>query len=141
MPEVFEKLGIRFQYPENWALDERDALEGENSVAVYSPGGSFWSIVVYESELPPTDLVEAALTAMKEEYDELDAEEVRETVAGQKLVGYDLNFYCLDLTNTALIRGIRRDGATYLIYCQADDREFADLEPVFRAITTSLLRE
>lgn len=141
MPGVFDKLGIRFQYPENWALDERDALEGENSVAVYSPGGSFWSIVVYDADLPLSDLVEAALTAMREEYDELDIEAVRETVAGQKLIGYDLNFYCLDLTNTALIRGVRGEGATYLIYCQADDREFADLEPVFRAITTSLLRD
>lgn len=141
MPAVYEKLGIRFQYPENWSLDEKDALEGENSVAVYSPGGSFWSIVIYDASLPPSELVDAALTAMKQEYDQLDAEPVRETLAEQKLVGYDLNFYCLDLTNTALIRGIRRGDATYLIYSQADDREFADLEQVFRAITASLLQD
>lgn len=141
MPAVYEKLGIRFQYPENWSLDEKDALDGENAVAVYSPGGSFWSVVIYDASLPPEELVEAALTAMRQEYDNLDAEQVREAVAGQKLVGYDLNFYCLDLTNTALIRGIRRGDATYLIYSQADDREFADLEQVFRAITASLLKD
>jgi hypothetical protein len=140
MPAVFDKLGIRFQYPDNWQLDEKDALAGESSVTVYSPGGAFWSINVHAREVAPKDLVEAALKAMRQEYDELDAERVRERAAGQDLVGYDLNFYCLDLTNTALVRAVRTADATFLILCQAEDREFAEVGPVFRAITASLLR-
>ena len=27
MPAVFDKLGIRFLYPENWTLDEQEAFE------------------------------------------------------------------------------------------------------------------
>ncbi len=77
---------------------------------------------------------------MRQQYDELDAVEIHETVAGQDLVGYDMNFYCLDLTNTAQVRGYRNTDAAYVIFCQADDREFAEVEEVFRAITISLLR-
>ena len=76
---------------------------------------------------------------MRGEYDELDAEVVRESVGGQDLIGYDINFYCLDLTNTALVRSFRAGERTCMILCQADDREFAEIEPVFRAITMSLL--
>src|SRR5262245_3524767 len=98
MPAVYEKLGIRFQYPENWTLDEVEALEGNNSVAVYSPGGGFWSIMIHPPEASPEDLVEAALNVMRQQYDELDAESVAETLAGRRLVGYDMNFFYLDLT-------------------------------------------
>ena len=139
MPRVYEKLGMRFQYPDNWTLDESEALEGGNSVAVYSPGGAFWSIVVHPITSNPSDLAKAALKVMKAEYEQLDTEAVSEEVGDVELRGYDLNFYCLDLTNTALVRALRHGENTYLILCQADDREFAEVEPVFRAITASLV--
>jgi hypothetical protein len=139
MPAIFDKLGIRFQYPENWTIDEKEALEGNNSVTVYSPGGAFWSIVFHGGGVGPKELAAQALKVMKKEYEQLDAESVQETVAGHKLTGYDLNFYCLDLTNTALIRAFRTASAAYLILCQADDREFDEVEGVFRAITASCL--
>jgi hypothetical protein len=50
-----------------------------------------------------------------------------------------MNFYCLNLTNTALVRGWRLSGAARVILHQAEDRDFATIEPVFRAITISLL--
>ena len=77
----------------------------------------------------------------------IDSEAVQETVGSVDLVGFDVNFYCLDLTNTALIRagvlpgGGRSKPATYLIVCQAEDREFDQVSPVFRAMTFSLLTE
>lgn len=140
MPAVYEKLGIHFQYPENWTLDESEALEGEKSVSVYSPGGAFWSVIIHPPTLDPRALAEAALDTMRQVYDELDAEPIEETIAGRELVGCDMNFYCLDLTNTAQVRSFRRPEGTYLVMCQADDREFAEVEPVFRAITLSLAR-
>ena len=62
MPAVYEKLGIRFLYPENWTLDEQEALEGETTVALYSPSGGFWSIMLYEKTVDPAEL---ALTALR----------------------------------------------------------------------------
>lgn len=139
MPSVYEKLGIRFQFPDNWTLDEKDALQGDNSVTVYSPGGAFWSVAIHSSAVRPKEMCAAALKAMRETYEQLDAEQVEETVGGRDLFGYDLNFFCLDLTNSALIRAVTTERGNLLILCQADDREFAEVEPVFRAMMHSLL--
>jgi hypothetical protein len=138
MPARYAKLGIQFQYPENWTLDESDAIQGDYSVSVFSPGGAFWSIIKHPRSTSPRQLVEAALQAMRQEYDELDADPVDETCGTQTLVGCDINFYCLDLTNTAMLRAFRTTQASYLILCQADDCEFQEVEAVFRAITRSL---
>ena len=140
MPAAYEKLGIRFQYPENWTLDEIEALEGNNSVTVYTPNGGFWSIMIHPPGTSPAELADAALEAMREQYDDLDVESAAETVAGREFVGYDLNFFYLDLTNTAMLRCFATERATYVVFYQADDREFADVGLVFRAITLSLLK-
>jgi hypothetical protein len=139
MPAEFNKLGISFQYPENWTLDEDDALAGGQSVTVYSPGGAFWTISVHPRAADPVELAEAAVNAMKEEYEELEVEQTRETIAGREMVGYDLSFYYLDLTNTARVRCLRTDQATYTLFCQAEDREFDRVHKVFLAMTTSFL--
>ena len=139
MPGSFNKLGISFQYPESWTLDEEDALAGRKSVTVYSPGGAFWSVSVHPCSADPAELAKAAVDAMKQEYQELDAEEAREVLAGRDLIGYDMNFYYLDLTNTAQIRCLRTDRTTFSIFCQAEDREFERVRAVFQAMATSLL--
>jgi hypothetical protein len=140
MPQKFEKLGISFQYPDNWTLDEEDAPAGRKSVTVYSPGGAFWSVAVHPRSADPAQLAEAAVGAMKQEYEKLEVEKARETTAGLEMIGYDLSFYYLDLTNTARIRCLRIQQAIYSIFCQAEDREFDQIQMVFQAMTTSLLR-
>ena len=140
MPAVYDKMGISFQYPENWDLDERDAVEGDHGVTVYSPGGAFWSVVVQSAAVDPQVTADAALAALKKEYQELDIEPIQDQVGGRDLLGYDLNFYYLDLTNTAYIRSFRTQLASYLILCQSEDRELEDVEAVLRAMTLSLIR-
>jgi hypothetical protein len=139
MPARFDKLGISFQYPENWTLDDSDALLGRKSVTVYSPGGAFWSVAIHSCSADPATLAAVVVETMKKEYPGLEIDEAEETVAGCDLVGYDLAFYYLDLINTAVIRGVRIGTGTYTIYCQGEDREFDKLQMVFRAMTTSLL--
>ena len=139
MPAVFDKLGIHFLYPDNWTLDESEAIAGNRSVTVYSPGAAFWSIVLYDAGADPRELTAEALQSLKVEYPGAEAEPASEKFGDTTLSGYDLSFFCLDLTNTALIRGFRTAQATCLIVCQAEDRELETVGPVFRAITTSLL--
>lgn len=141
MPAEYSKMGARFSYPENWTLDT-DELNGEgNSITVYSPGGGFWSLGVHPAGTNAGQLAAEALEAMGEEYEHLESHEISETNAEDILVGYDLNFFYLDMTSTAKIRCVRRSGATYAIFCQAEDREFEQIGEVFRAITASLLNE
>jgi hypothetical protein len=137
MPAIFDHLGVRFQYPESWALEAGDEADGEE-VTVYSPGGAFWSLTIHERG-EPGELMDIVVQAMCEEYDDLDSEEVEDSIAGQELSGFDLNFYCLDLTNTAQIRAFQRGAKTYLMIWQAEDREFDMIAPIFRAIATSLI--
>jgi len=140
MPESFNKLGISFQYPENWTLDEADAEAGRDSVTVYSPGGGFWSVAAHPGSADPVDLVNGVVDVMKAEYSTLEVEEVRETLVGHELIGCDMNFYFLDFLNWAQVRSVRVPGRTYTIFCQGEDTEFDRLREVFRAMTASLLR-
>lgn len=140
MPAVFEKLGVRFEYPDSWEIDEEEARESGDTITVYSPGGAFWSLNIQPPMASVTELTASAIEAMKAEYDELDANPVTKTVDGTELDGYEMNFYCLDLTNTARILTVQQTHATYVIMCQAEDRELDVTSAVFDAITASLLR-
>jgi hypothetical protein len=140
MPRVYDKMGIRFLYPDNWTLDEGDAAAGSAAISVYSPEGSFWSIVLDEPTADPIALAGAAAQAFKTEYGDCDVEPVHETLAGCDVQGFEVNFFCLDLTSTAMIRGFRIRRATCLVICQAEDRDYQSQAAVFRAMTTSLLQ-
>jgi hypothetical protein len=139
MPARFDSLGVSFQYPDNWKLDDSDALSGHRSVTVYSPGGSFWTVSIHPGTADPAKLASTVVETMRQEYDSLEAEEAEESVAGIDLSGYDMAFYCLDLTNTAHVRSLRIAHGTYTIYCQAEDREYGQVAMVFQAMTYSLL--
>ncbi len=139
MPIEFNSLGVSFQYPDNWTLDDADALAGRESVTVYSPGGAFWSVAVHPRSRDPARLAMAAVKAMEEEYEGLESEEAREIVAGRETLGYDMSFFYLDLTNTARVRCLRTPTATYCVFCQAEDREFDEVRTVFRAMTARLM--
>ena len=89
-----------FDYPDNWTLDDWDALLGRKSVTVYSPGGAFWSVAIHSGTADPAKLVTGIVEAVREEYEGLEAQKAEESVAGHELLGYDLAFFCLDLTNT-----------------------------------------
>ncbi len=140
MPATFDNLGITFQYPDNWQLDEEEMARGQGAVTVFSPGGAFWSVALHGASVDPARMAQAALDAMRKEYDDLEAEPVNETIAGHALVGFDLNFFYLDLTNTAAIRSLRIAGTTYTIFFQAEDREYSEIGMVFAAMTLSLLQ-
>jgi hypothetical protein len=139
MVAEFRNLGVAFQYPENWSLDEEDALAGGRSVTVFSPGGGFWSVSIHPPGIDLDELAKAAVCAIQEEYKEVEAEEIQQTLFGRKMNGYDLNFYYLDLTNTAKVRCLQTDDATYSIFYQAEDREFDQIQIVMLAITKSFL--
>ena len=141
MPATYDKLGIQFLYPGNWALEEQETADGETFITVTSPSprDGFWTIMLAPRNLEPRQLSLTAMQTIKQEYEDFEAEPVTETIAGTELTGFDLNFYCLDLTNTAVVRGFRTRSASCVIVYQAEDRDYAALEPVFRAITTSLL--
>jgi hypothetical protein len=138
MPAAYDKLGVRFQYPDNWTLETDAVSEERQTISVYSPGGAFWTVMCHSPDADLEELARTALVAMENEYEDLDSEAIQEQIGDVEVQGFDLNFYCLDLTNTAWIRVGSGKKASYLVICQAEDLEFVEVSGVFRAMTASL---
>ncbi|MFZ4731714.1 MAG: hypothetical protein ACOYK7_04145 [Pirellulales bacterium] len=132
----FERAGFAFDYPENWSVDVSD---GAAMVTLSSPDGGFWTVSAHAPGGEPLRLAEAVARQMSREYADIDVESVTETVAGHELRGFDFNFYCLDLTNTAEVRVLGTPTAVYLVFCQAEDRDWERIGNVFAALKTSLV--
>ncbi len=140
MPAVFEQLGIRFEYPENWSIDQFDEDHGEEQVVVSSPNTAFWHLSKHSAEVEVEPLFDEALAALRTEYKDMEVEPADDELEGHKLLGFDVRFICLDLTNTCWLRAFQTTEATYLLICQAEDREFEQVNLVFHAMLASLLR-
>ena len=135
----FHRFGLGFDYPENWVVDTDDSGGSHAAVTVYSPGGAFWSVSAHAPGGEQTILAAAVVQQMRDEYRDLDSEPAVDTLAGHTLRGFDLNFYCLDLTNTAQVRTLATPSAIYLLCCQAEDREWERICSVFEAMKTSFI--
>ena len=94
--------------------------------------------MVYESPMEPRSLLDQVLTSMQAEYEGVESAVIHDQFADVESLGYDMCFYCLDFSST-LVPSHPGTGKTILILWQAEDREFDRLEPVFRAMTISLL--
>lgn len=141
MSSVYENQGLRFQYPENWTIEESRDEDGALQLTVSSPNTAFWSLSVYPERRDVRLLLEEVLQAMQAEYPELEHEAADHWIEKTPLAGYDLNFYYLDLTNTAIVRVFQIKDSTCLLLAQAEDHELEVAEPVFQAMMSSLLSE
>ena len=143
MPTVFDQLGIRFEYPDNWLVDQESldptTADGEQ-VVVSSPNTAFWQLSKHPHEAELEGLFDEALSALRSVYDEMEVVPAHDTLDDREVSGFDVSFYCLDYTNTSWLRGFKTPEATYLVLCQAEDRELERAGPVFRAMLASVLR-
>ena len=141
MIATFDHFGLRFQYPENWSITDESVSDWPRGVSVQSPGSGFWSVMQYELGTDPVALLEETLQEMRTQYEDLESSVISELFDDQDVLGYEMFFYCLDFLVCARVFTVRaEDGKVYLILWQAEDREYSQVEAVFRAITTSLLR-
>lgn len=136
----FAQFGLAFDYPDNWSVDTTDAAGGRAAVTVYSPEGAFWAVSAHAPGGAADSLAAAVVGQMREEYIDLDSEPAIDAVFGRTLPGYDINFYCLDLTNTAAVRTLETPDAIFLFLCQAEDREWDRVSHVFAAMTASFVQ-
>jgi len=119
--EVYEDHGVRFEYPSDWALDVADDDE-VTTVDVQHPAGLAFLVVRTDESCPdPTEIADSALEAMREEYPDLDAVPVVETHHEHRATGYDVEFFSLDLSNTACIRCFQTPRRTVLVFGQWSD--------------------
>jgi len=140
MPAVFSRSDLRFEYPENWSLDESDDESGCEQIVISSPETAFWHLSRHSPDVELESLFDEALAALRSEHQDIEVEPARQRLEDHDLEGFDVNFICLDLTNTCKLRACRTPSATFLLICQAEDREFDRVSAVFQAMLASLLR-
>jgi hypothetical protein len=140
MPATFDQHGLRFEYPDNWSVDQGEDIEANQQVVVSSPHTAFWQLTKHPPGTELETLFDEVLAALRSEYREIEVELESELVEGRLVTGFTVNFFFLDLTNTCWLRGIETAAANYLLICQSEDREFAHVELVFRAMLASVLR-
>lgn len=137
---VYEQHGVHFEYPENWTLDDDSSDQSQTTITLFSPGEGFWTLSILSHDIDLPMMLKTVLDALADEYQDVDSKAVSDQIESQAMVGYNVNFYCLDMTTSAIIRGFQTLRASYVLLCQAEDREFAQIQPVFHAMTTSLVR-
>ncbi|MBY0515216.1 MAG: hypothetical protein K2P78_15085 [Gemmataceae bacterium] len=135
---TFERDGVRFAYPENWELQADETDEGGWTATVQSPGTAFLVVSLRPEALDPADLADQTLDALKAEYQDLEAENVVETVAGRVAVGHDLDFLTLDTAITCRTRCLDTPAGPLLVMAQVSGLDAPANDPVLRAIGASL---
>lgn len=136
----FHRNEVQFDYPDNWTIEADSSPDAGLQVSVSAPDGAFWSLSRQPAGSDPATLAEATVTQLRADYPDLESEPATETVFGQSMAGVDINFSCLDLTNTASFRCLELPAACYAIFCQAEDHDWQQLHHVFKAMTASLVR-
>ena len=137
MREVYDRHGITFQYPADWEVSEQEQ-EDECLITVSGPGTSFWLVGLFRDRPSPDLVLETALAAFKDEYPDLDSYATDDELLSQPTLGYDIEFFCLELVNTARIRSFLAREFTVLVLCQADDTELETSDPLFAEMSGSL---
>lgn len=136
MQNEYRTDGLRFAYPSDWNLTEEQQPDGL-SLMVHGDGTAFCSIMLMPDRPAIDHVLDTALGAFRESYDELDTEPVKCRLASRAARGIDVDFYCLELLNSAWLRAFRTGRYTVFIMFQAGFDE-PDARSVFESICESL---
>lgn len=137
MYSLYELHGVRFQFPEVWEVNE-DKTEKQISITVSTPGTSFWMLTLFLDGASEDQLIESALDAFRDEYEELDIYPVEERVCGRGSLARDLEFVCLELLNSAFLRAVQTEHFSALILYQGTDHELKETRAELEKISQSL---
>jgi hypothetical protein len=136
--ELYEDHGVRFEYPSDWELEVTD--DGPTTtVAVEAPDGLAFALVRTDESRPdPEEVTGEVLEAMREDYPDLDAVPVMETLNDHCATGHDVEFFSLDFGTAANIRCFRTPRRTVLLLGQWSDLGDERLPELVRGVFRSI---
>lgn len=137
MHQVFEGHGIRLEYPEDWVPHEQSAPE-EFTLTVNSPATSFWAVTLLFDRPKPERVVDSVLSALREEYSEIDVYDSEDRIGDELTLAHDVDFVCHDLIGSAFLRAIMLPQFTLFVLYQGADFELDEVQPILERITKSL---
>lgn len=142
---ISEDDAVRFAYPKNWFVQEAPWTSDSKAITVNNPDGYFWMISVFPAGTDPDAAAKEVLHSMRREYNQLEDTPTHRIVADHFLTGYEMNFFYLDLVNTAVVLSLETEERSYVIYWQycdvlaVTDEEY-DFEDIAEAMTYTFLK-
>ncbi len=136
---TYRAHGVEFWVPEQWSVHE-ERTPDHLSISIESPGTGFWSVTLLFDRPAPEKVAEAVVDAYTLEYDEhnMDVYNTDTEVCGCPVIGREVDFFCFDLLNTAVIHVFQTDQLTVLLLFQGTDKEMKKFKNTFRRISESL---
>lgn len=137
MSQLYSNFGIQFRYPDDWTLNEEEGDE-QVTITVMRDPACFWSLTLLPERPAPDEVLDEALDAYREEYPDLEVRDVKTTIARRPASAIDVDFFCLELCNTAHLRAFETPRHTVFLMYQVTDHEQQDPVLEFDQMTKSL---
>lgn len=134
---LYQNYGIQFQFPSSWKLDEQIS-EDDVTITVQSSGTSFWTAVIFMSQPEPEEVLDAAVAAFEQDYEDVEVSTVVCSFCGVPALGRDLDFVCYDLINSATLRAFQTSEQTILVLHQGTDHELKSTRELLASISLSM---
>jgi hypothetical protein len=139
MTATYDKLGVKFLYPENWKLI--DETGEPHVISLETPDGSTtWTVHVYPAETDQAPILKETLATLQESYEDCEVAASNDELGEYQATGVEAMFYCLDFLIKAKIQFVETKDHLLMFWLQAEDRDFDKQEIVFKAISVSLLQ-
>jgi len=141
MTATYDKLGLKFLYPENWKLIDDTDSDFPHVVTLETPdGGATWTVHVYPEDANQDDVLKETLATLTETYEDAEVSKIEKPIGDTDCTGVEVLFYCLDFLVRAEIKFVKTSKYLLMVWTQAEDRDFDKQELVFSAISIGLIR-
>ena len=125
-------------YPDNWVVKEED--ESPRHVALETPTGGLWSLNIFPPGGDTEQLLDDSIAELKSQYEDVEFSMASPRFGEFETRGIEANFFCLDFVVSAQVVAIATEEFNFLVWYQAENREFDQQLEVFDAVTMSLLQ-
>lgn len=140
MPATYDRSGIKFLYPDNWVLSDQGDTELPRAISLEEPDGAMWSAHLYPADHDPDLLVKDTVVALEETYPDLEITPATKNFEQLEGTAVDAIFFCLDFLVRVKLQTLQTEGFQILLWYQSEDRDFEKHEPIFHAVSTSMLQ-
>lgn len=134
--QTYSEHGVRFLYPPDWELKE-ESQGGTLALTVNSPETSFWSLWLLQDRPNPQQMLDSAITAFEEDYENVDIYRSEIEICEYPALKCEVEFVSLELINSATIHAFRTGRFSVLLLAQGTDHELEYSKPILEAITES----
>lgn len=138
LDQTYQCEHFSFRYPGYWDIEEQQTEDGL-TVTVSTDEGSFWMLTAMKETVEPVEMLESAVAAFTEEYDQIDVYE-REDHSEHGWSRQELEFECTDLIVTVILQAIQLPEFTLLLLIQGQDQEIENYRGTFDAMTATLIQ-